>query len=342
MAGIRQLAERLDVSIGTVSRALNDRPGVNAETRAKVLRAAEELGYVANTSARSLRRGATSTIGLVLETGSPAALEGDNFFLTLADAMQDVLSERGYDLVLLPTRHAADSQDALRRIIRRGIVDAIVLTATRRHDPRIELLLEAQIPFLTLGRSETPGSYSWIDLDFEGVARASVDELVRLGHHRIAIGAPTGDANLSHLYVRAAMQALTDHGLAPEAAVFWIAGSEPGGVDLAGQILKLKDRPSAIITCSEPVVTGLYSALAHAGLRPGQDLSVIGFRDNPQRRYLSPPPSCFELALDRLGVAIAEAITEVATSKVPSASPPLRLTWPMQFRVTGSIGARPS
>lgn len=342
MTGIRQLAERLDVSIGTVSRALNDRPGVNAETRAKVLRAAEELGYVANAPARSLRRGATSTIGLVIETGSPAALEGDNFFLALADAMQDPMSERGYDLVLLPTRHAADPQDALRRTIRRGTVDALVLTATRRHDPRIELLLQAQLPFLALGRSETPGSYSWIDLDFEGVARVSVDELVRLGHRRIAIGAPTGDANLSHLYVRAAMRALADHGLAPEAAVFWITGSEPGGVDLLQRILKLQDRPSAVITCSEPVVTGLYSALAQAGLQPGRDLSVIGCRDNPQRRYLSPPPSCFEVGLDGLGMAVAQAVTDIAARKAPGAPPPQRIIWPMRFRATGSIGPQPA
>ena len=65
LASIKKLAQRLDVSIGTVSRALNDRPGVNLETRAMALRLAQELGYVANASGRSLRSGVTNTVGLV-------------------------------------------------------------------------------------------------------------------------------------------------------------------------------------------------------------------------------------------------------------------------------------
>jgi DNA-binding LacI/PurR family transcriptional regulator len=129
--GIRWLAERLEVSIGTVSRALNDRPGVHPDTKARVLRAASEWGYVANAPARSLRRGTTSTIGLVIETDNAAAREGDNFFLAIADAMQDVLARKGYDLVLLPTRRSGQPLDMLQHIVRRGTVDALILTATR-------------------------------------------------------------------------------------------------------------------------------------------------------------------------------------------------------------------
>ena len=68
MKGIRQLAEHLDISIGTVSRALNGKPDVNEETRKRVLAAAEELGYVANQSGRSLRQGTTNVIGLMIES----------------------------------------------------------------------------------------------------------------------------------------------------------------------------------------------------------------------------------------------------------------------------------
>ncbi|TNC52344.1 LacI family transcriptional regulator [Rubellimicrobium rubrum] len=338
MTGIRQLASRLDISIGTVSRALNDRPGVNAETRARVLQMADEIGYFANASGRSLRRGSTGAIGVVIETGSPSALGGDNFFFALLDAMQEVLTEQDYDLVLLPTRHAADPLDSFRRMIRRGMVDAIVLTATRRNDPRIELLLGSKVPFLTLGRSETPGDYSWIDLDFERVARTSVDRLVALGHRRIAVVTPTGDANLAFLYADAAVRALAEHGIdGPPDLILRAEPSEGGGVMVARDLLTRPERPTAIMCCSEPMTTGLYSEFLQAGLRIGRDMSVIGFRDNPHCRYLSPAPTCFALALDELGQHVANAIASIA-AKDRTAAPRIRTIWPMEFRETASIG----
>lgn len=69
MKGIRQLAEHLDISIGTVSRALNGKPDVNEETRKRVLEAARSLGYVANQSGRALRKGSTGVIGFMMQTG---------------------------------------------------------------------------------------------------------------------------------------------------------------------------------------------------------------------------------------------------------------------------------
>jgi DNA-binding LacI/PurR family transcriptional regulator len=333
VASIKQLAKRLDVSIGTVSRALNDRPGVNAETRAMVRRMAEEIGYIANASGRSLRRGVTNTLGLVIETDNPGALGGDNFFLALSDAMQGVMTERGYDLVILPCRRAADPVDFLRRVVRRGIVDAVIISATRRQDPRIELLLEAGLPFLTLGRSETPGDYAWIDLDFEGIARTSVESLTALSHRNICVVIPRGDANLAHIYLRAAVEALETRGL--PVRVLEVPHTEAGGVEAARRLATLADRPSAVMTCSEPALQGLYLGLAEARLQPGRDLSIIGFRDNPQLRYLSPPPSCFVLDFEPLGIVVAKIITDIALGE--SKHSPPQVIWPMTLRETASL-----
>ncbi len=162
------------------------------------MKAAAELGYVANQSGRSLRRGATNTIGFVIETGHPAHQSGDQFFYVVLDAMNLYLAERRYDLVILPCHSADDPVEFLSRVIARGTVDALVITATRRLDHRIALLERSRLPFLTLGRSETPGDYSWIDLDFEGVARQSVEEAVKLGHRKIAVSLPDNDVALGH------------------------------------------------------------------------------------------------------------------------------------------------
>ena len=99
MKGIRQLAEHLDISIGTVSRALNGKPDVNEETRRRVLEAAEQLGYVANQAGRSLRKGATGIIGFMMQTGHDITGQGDTFFMRVFDGMQTVLARHKLDLV---------------------------------------------------------------------------------------------------------------------------------------------------------------------------------------------------------------------------------------------------
>ncbi len=172
MKGIRRLAQHLDISIGTVSRALNGRPDVNEETRRRVLEAAERLGYVANQSGRSLRQGTTNIIGFMMQTGTEITGQGDTFFMSVFDGVQAVFARHKLDLVALLCSSEEDPTDYLRRVVARGFADGLILSATRRHDPRIEFLAERNIPFVTLGRSLTDAGRPWLDLDFEGWRRS--------------------------------------------------------------------------------------------------------------------------------------------------------------------------
>lgn len=322
MINIRRLADHLNISIGTVSRALNNRPGVHPETLEKVLKAAAELGYVANQSGRSLRRGATNTIGFVIETGHPAHQSGDQFFYVVLDAMNLYLAEHGYDLVILPCHSADDPVEFLTRVIARGTVDALVITATRRIDHRIALLAKSRLPFLTLGRSETPGTYSWIDLDFEGVAKRSVAEAVSLGHRRLAVGLPDNDVALGYHYKAGYLKGLADAGIAvDDSLILRIPTSEEGGFGLGQQIAAMTDRPSAVLLCSEATTAGVYAGLADAGLEAGKDVSIISFRENPLMRYLNPKPACFQLDLTALGTRLGTAVLDMVAQKDAAPEP---------------------
>lgn len=337
MTGIKSLAQHLDLSIGTVSRALNGKPDVKAETRARVLEAARELGYRPNHSGRSLRHGRTNTIGLVLETGNASTLGGDTFFMHLIDAMQEALTEEGFDLVLLPCRSADDPIEFLRRQISRRTVDALVITATRREDARIALLMQDGTPFLTLGRSETPGAYPWIDLDFEGVARESVAVLARLGHERIAIAAPRRDVNLARVYIDGYRAALLENGRPiDDNLVLRASASENGGVWVADALLAMDPRPTAILLGQDLMAIGVYSRLAQAGLQPGRDLSVVGFRQNPQLRFLHPTLACFALDVRALGTTVGKTIVGVVSNG--EGGDPKRLIWRMPYVPGDSVG----
>jgi len=309
MKGIHQLAKHLDISIGTVSRALNGRPDVNAETRRRVLEAAEQLGYVANQSGRSLRKGSTNVIGLMIESGKDNVDNSDNFFFGVIGGLQTVFARHNLDLAILPCPSEEDSLEYLQRMVARRLVDAMIISATQKIDKRIDLLIEKRVPFVALGRSQSGGSHTWIDLDFAGVANSAVDRLVSKGHRRIAIAAPTTDINLGFVFVDAYRAALERHGLTYDPALVLRArSSEDGGYSVGGDLLALTPRPTAIILIYELMAIGLYRRLMEAGVKPGCDIAVIGFREAPRARFLQPALTCYRLSLQDLGTELAETL----------------------------------
>ena len=219
MRGIARLAQELGISTGTVSRALNGKPDVSESTRELVLQTAKRLGYAPNQAARTLALGTTRSVGFMMDLDREAAASSEYFFMGVFDGVQSVLTEHGLDLLVLPRPTKANSLEFLKRYVARGVFDGMILAATQRIDPRIELLESAGIPFVTLGRSSSGKDYPWIDLDFEGVAHAAVDRFVAAGHRRIAVTIPTGGINFGPLFEAAYRDALQRHGLAFDPAL---------------------------------------------------------------------------------------------------------------------------
>ena len=308
MIGIKRLAQHLNVSIGTVSRALNNRPDVNDATRKRVLEAAHELGYVPNQSGRSLRRGQTGVIGFMMQTGHEITGQGDTFFMSVFDGVQTVLSRHHLDLVAMLCSSDEDAADYLRRMVSRGFADGIIISSTQRVDPRITFLAERKVPFVTLGRSTTDTGQPWLDIDFETIARVAVERLVARGHRRIAITVPHDDVNLGYIFRDTAEATLRAKGLELDPAlVFRSTPSETGGYGIARDLLDRAHRPTAVILVNESISTGLYRGLTEGNYLPGRDIAVIG-RDSPQTRFLSPTLTGFRQSLRDLGIALGEAL----------------------------------
>jgi DNA-binding LacI/PurR family transcriptional regulator len=309
MKGIRRLAQHLNISIGTVSRALNDKPDVNQATRKRVLEAAAELGYVPNQSGRSLRQGTSNTIGFMIELNEETAANSDNFFIGVFDGVQSAFARHKLDLVVLPCSMDEDPTEYLQRIVARRLVDAMIISATHKIDKRIDLLTSAKIPFIALGRSASGGDHPWMDLDFEGVANRAIDRLVEHGHRHIAVALPSNDINLGYVFLEAYKDALQRHGI-PFDPDYVIRGksSEQGGYQIAHDVLALPRRPTAILLIYELMAIGLYRRLNESGVRPGRDIAVIGFREAPQARFLSPTLTCFRLSLRDLGITLGESL----------------------------------
>jgi DNA-binding LacI/PurR family transcriptional regulator len=310
MSGIRRLAQHLNVSIGTVSRALNGKPDVNEETRKRVLEAAAELGYVPNQAGRSLRKGSTGVIGFMMQSGTQITGEGDVFFMSVFDGVQTVCARHQLDLVVLLCSSEEDPDAYLQRVVARGFVDGLIISATKRQDHRIDYLAERNIPFIALGRSLTDAGHPWLDLDFEGMAQTGVDRLVAQGHRRIGVFAPIDDTNLGFVFIDSYREALARHGLEfdPE-LIFRSYPNDRGGHEIGERIAAMAPdrRPTGFILTNEMLTVGLYRGLYDCGIRPGKDLAIIG-RHSTNSQYLDPKLTCFYLSLRELGIDLAEAL----------------------------------
>ncbi len=315
---IRDLAQRLDISIGTVSRALNGKSDVNPETRKRVLAAAEALGYAPNQSGRSLRQGVTNTIGFMLDTDSEMSAHGDTFFMAVFDGVQSVLRRHQLDLAVLLHNTRDDLFDFTRRVVARRGIDGLIISATRRHDPRIDFLIERGLPFVAFGRSLSGGAHPWVDLDFEGVAEQSVGRLVAEGHRRIAVATSDSDVNLGFVFAEGYRRALLSRGMAVDPDLILRARTgEAGGYSVGEALLGMQDRPTAVLLVNEAMSIGLYRRLYEAGLSPGRDLAIIGFRHSAQARFLAPALTCFKITLQDVGARLAEALLAVMPAYAP-------------------------
>lgn len=339
MKGIAKLAHELGVSTATVSRALNGKPDVNEATRNRVLEAASRLGYAPNASARSLAKGATNQIGFMIEL-NPETATSNTFFMGVFDGVQSVLVQHDLELLVLPCPTSHDPYPYLERFVARNAVDAMIISATQRVDPRIDLLQTRNIPFVAVGRSTSGKGYSWIDLDFEGVIYDAVDRFVAQGHRRIAVTVPPSEINFAHLIPETYRRAMRKHGLPHDPRlVVEITWNEQGGYDLAEAIFALEDPPTAALVIGEMSAIGLYRRLRELDKQPGRDFGIIAFRDEPVIRFLTPAITRFDLSLHDLGVAVAEAVlAQLPAYRERYALGTVQKRWPMTLIAGESDG----
>ena len=330
---IRDLARHLNLSIGTVSRALNGRADVNADTRRRVLEAASKFNYAPNQSGRSLRKGTTHAIAFLLQPHPDNNQYGEPFFVPLLKGLQAGFAERGLELIAVMDQSGGD-QDRLRRIVEARWADAIILAWTRRQDPRIEYLSEVGFPFATLGRSSSGGDgFPYLDLDFVRTGEEAVARLAALGHRRIALISPSAELNFAYLMEQGYTQGLNAANIAPDPALVATCDvNEAGGHAATRQIMAGDRPPSAILYNNEAVALGGCRALRDLGLQPGRDVAVLVVVAGPFCSYMSPALTGFSVALEPLGRRLSEILLASMPRYAGEGGPQIiREVWPLQL-----------
>jgi len=276
-ATIRDVARRAQLSVATVSRALNGFENVSEQARERIAAAVEELGYVPHAGARSLSLARNNAIGVVLPD-----LHGE-FFSEIVRGMDREASRRGY-LLLLSNLHAGGAQAAQALRAMRGRVDGLVVMAPHLPAHELGTALPKGLPSILINTREDSGQHPSIHLDNAGGVRAVVDHLASLGRKRlvhIAGPATNIDAQERESAFRAAV---SDHGLS---GVVVVGDFEmESGEAAIRELLKQGTEFDAIFAANDNMAIGALEALRSAGKTVPADVAVVGFDDIPLARHL--------------------------------------------------------
>ncbi len=304
-ATLESVASVAGVSRQTVSNVLNAPDRVAPETRSRVEEAIRELRYRPNRSARSLRTRMSNLIGYCVQ---PAAAGNLNPVLDrFVHAVTESAAEQGFH-VLLFTAPAGDAGlDRYAELLAQRAVDGFVLTDTVVADPRPGWLTDQGVPFAAFGRSWSgPDRGRWVDVDGAAGMTEAVEHLHALGHRRIAfIGWPEG-SGVGDDRVAGYTAACLRLGLDPR--IVRAEGGTGTGRALATALLDGAEPPTALVCVSDESAYGALRALADRGLRPGEDVAVVGFDDTPAARLPGVDLTSLSQPIDQIGREVVQML----------------------------------
>ena len=312
---ISDVAERAHVSKGAASFALNGKPGVSAETRGRVLRAAADLGFTASATAKALAGRRRDTLGLIL-TRDPEMLGSDPFFPPFMAGVESVIAPTGRALTLRfvePDQEAAAYTD----IANSNRVDGVLVADLRVDDPRPSLLASLALPFVTLNRPDVPSVGPAVCLDDRMGVKDAVNHLVALGHRRVAhVGGPPNylHANSRRDEWRRTIEATGVEAVGPLEADFTAAG----GARATEELLDRPDPPTAILYSSDLMAMAGLAVANRRGVVVPRDLSIVGYDDAELSAYLHPPLSTIHTDAHEWGRVAATTLIQLLDGQQPA------------------------
>jgi DNA-binding LacI/PurR family transcriptional regulator len=282
------IARAAGVSQTTVSFVLNKTEGtsISAKTKALVLSAAEALGYVPNSAARTLGSGRSRTLGLVLARGDLMSL--DAFAPPLMFGISRVCNQHGYKM-LVEAVEQGSRRDAYFDLARSKSIDALIVLNSNSEDEGLIRLIESKFPVVLFGSVNHPKENSITPNTVPAVDHI-IEHLVELEHRRIAhiTYAPAryvGATERLNAYRRALQRAQLEF---DESLVSFGDFSIESGYHAMRKILERRDRPTALFAGNDTIAVGAICALREAGLFVPGDVAIVGFDDLPFAAYSSP------------------------------------------------------
>lgn len=285
---LKSVAAHLGLTVSTVSRALNNYPDINAETRERVKRAADKLGYRPNQNARRLSIGTPETVCYLMPRQIGA--NAQPFVAQLLAGLGEALNARSWDLLVSQADTSVGDLASIERMVRSGRVAGLVISRPLKNDPRVKLLEKLGCPFVVHGRTAENEGYAWYDVDGEDAFVTAVNHLAQLGHRRIGFITAPLQYQFSQERLDGYHRGLKHNGLPICPELVQIAEfTDEGGSAAAGVLMDLAEPPTALLCVTDMMALGALEALNARDLKPGADVSVIGYDGLHFGKHSNPP-----------------------------------------------------
>jgi LacI family transcriptional regulator, galactose operon repressor len=290
---IRDVAARAGVSVATVSKVINQRYGVAADTSARVRAVIDELGYEASLVAQSLRNHRTNVIGILVADLEPFSTE-------LLKGAADAIRGSGFELVVYSAGgRVGDHVGWERRYLSRlsgTLVDGAILVTPTVVDVRYDA------PIVAVDPHTGPTDLPTIDSDNLRGAQFATEHLLSLGHTRIGMLTGRADLQSARLREEGFRQALATAGVPVDETLVEPGNYDPGvSADSAIRLLSRPDRPTAIFAANDISAIATVETAHTLGLRVPDDLSVVGFDNVPESALTSPPLTTVHQPIREMG-----------------------------------------
>ena len=278
---IYDIATKLNITAATVSRALNNNPNISAATKELVLKTAEKMNYEQNKLALALKSGKSNNVGVIVPRID------SNFFGSVIRGIEEELNQFGYHVIICQTNGDEAKEIANIDALLNSQVDAIFISTSSKKADSFERILKKDVPLIFFDRKKTMNNVSSVTInDFEGGYKAT-QHLIDNGCKRIVHFA--GDLNIEIFNERFSgyKKALIDNEIDYIEDYVLTTGSSPeDGKKAVKKLLKMKNPPDAIFSASDFTALGAIQELRAKNYRIPEDVSVIGFSNEPFTQFM--------------------------------------------------------
>lgn len=332
---IRKVAKDANVSIATVSRVMNQQPGVSDAVRRRVLEAVNRCGYVASVGKR-----ATSFLALAY-TG-PDSLESPFDAAILAGAYE-AMEGTNLSLVLLNLHREKMADESYTQYFARRGVRGVLLRTTYATRDTCERIAGEQFPSIVISERFDASNVNYVRCDSFTSTYRGVEHLIGLGHQRIAFAVADIIQDSDHAdRLTAYQRAMHDHGLEiQDRWCFQLVASRTAGAQVVRSLMSMPQRPTAIVFADPLVALGGTLECHRLGVNIPGDLSILGFDDADIRFYTYPTMSAICQDARHLGAHAFRALTRL-TQQEGAATTAIREEFPTWLEINHSTGSPPA
>jgi LacI family transcriptional regulator len=300
---MRDIAKIAGVSSATVSRVINESSLVRPETAERVRRVIEELKFVPNGSATTLKYGRSSTYGLIIpDITNP-------FFPEFIGIFEGILADKNQDMLMATTAvNPAGMKKTIHRMLIRQ-VDGIALLASEIDTEPIEALMHNRVPLVTLDRRMVGRGLSDVSVQSLSGMQQAIDHLHHLRHRKIGYIGGLAGPTISDHRLQAFLRAMQRAGISVDEHLLRVGNYRvTGGERAMTELLDLRTRPTAVVTANDLTAIGALRVIHRQGLSVPRDISIIGFDDIDLSDITYPPLTTLRLPRRELATSFVNAL----------------------------------